>query len=448
MQRSIGSTRLACTSSLTSHTVYTSIISTSRHCPLLLTQFSTSAAPKLNHKKANKPPQEALQQVGAAKNYANLLDTKLGSIVKPRYTPSDHVVPHPLFSDPHPQYPTFVQNPNFLPNIPVIPKQKRYFDPLKHYEQQSNKLSEAESDLNPDIVNSHKLRESLQPYAAEYPNFVPSLLRPVPWIRTDQPKLYPAPWSIHSVRTGLIGMKLGMMQLWTSQGVRLPITVLRVDSQVVAVKNVLGPKGTIGIQIGVGRRKLKKVPKAEMVEFKKAGVHPKSELMEFQITPDAVLPVAYTLNARHFVAGQYVDVRGLTKGKGFQGAMKRWGFAGQPRTHGVSVVHRSLGATGSRQDPGRVFKNKKMAGRMGYTNHTTQNLVVYKVDPMKNLLFLKGAVPGPQGRYITIRDAVKKPFTAKQPPPFPTYISKPGEREAEEIVMKLPEQDPFAYGAI
>lgn len=282
--------------------------------------------------------------------------------------------------------------------------------------------------------------EALQTYWPD--NFVPNLVKPLPWIADPAPVTTPVDWTSTSVRSGVLGRKLGMMAVWDKHGVRHPLTVIEVDSQVVRINNEV-IKGKVGVVMGMGRKKLKKVTKAEMVQAKKAGVHPHANQAEFRVTPDAVLPLTHSLTARHFLPGQYLDVCGTSTGWGFQGAMQRWNFSGQPASHGVSLTHRSHGATGSRQDPGRVFKNKKMAGRMGGTRVTQMNLQLYQIDPVRNLLFVKGAIPGRTGAVLRVRDAIKKPHKVENPPPFPTFI---GDTGSEIVTMPAGETDPFAYG--
>ena len=167
--------------------------------------------------------------------------------------------------------------------------------------------------------------------------------------------------------------------------------------------------GYTAVQLGAGKAKAKNVAKPQRAAFGKAEVEPKAQVVEFRVAEDALLDVGAHISADHFVAGQMVDVAGVTQGKGFAGAMKRWGFGGLRATHGVSVSHRSHGSTGNRQDPGRVFKNKKMAGHMGARNRTQQNLEVVRTDPIRGLLFIKGSVPGHKGSWLTVSDAIKLP---------------------------------------
>ena len=279
--------------------------------------------------------------------------------------------------------------------------------------------------------------------------FVPNLIRPLPFIREEQPTFAQATLTPASVRSGLVGRKVGMVPVWDAQGVRHACSVVEVDSQVVRVNGSL-VRGKVGLVLGLGRARLKRVPKPLMAVYKQAGVHPKEQLCEFRVTPDALLPVSLTLSALHFLPGQYVDVCGTSTGYGFQGVMRRHNFKGQPATHGVSVSHRSLGSTGSIQDPGRVWRNKKMPGRMGGERVTQLNLQVYKIDPVRNLLFIKGHVPGNVGGVVRVRDAVKKSWEKLgKLPPFPSYQRQGEEGEksdTRERVMEITGPDPFAYG--
>jgi large subunit ribosomal protein L3 len=210
------------------------------------------------------------------------------------------------------------------------------------------------------------------------------------------------------MRTGLITEKLGMSFIYTEEGNRVPITLLQLSScEVVDVKTT-ARDGYSAMQIGVGKAKVKNVSKPMRGHFAKAKVEPKMKLAEFKVAENAIVEIGSEISAAHFVVGQYVDVSGITIGKGFAGGMKRWNFRGLEATHGVSVSHRSHGSTGQRQDPGKVFKGKKMAGHMGATRVTVQNLQVLHVDAEKGLIGVKGAVPGSKGAYIYIRDAIKR----------------------------------------
>ena len=219
-------------------------------------------------------------------------------------------------------------------------------------------------------------------------------------------------------RTGLIAKKLGMSRLFNEDGSTVPVTLLHVDNVRVVSKRTPEKDGYDAVQLGIGDAKPKNVSKANKGHFAKAGVEAPKKLVEFRVGADAVLEPGTVLTSAHFVKGQKVDVTGVTVGKGFAGAMKRWNFAGLEASHGVSVSHRSHGSTGNRQDPGKTFKNKKMAGHLGVERVTTQNLEVALVDAEKGLLLIKGAVPGSKGGYVMIRDAEKRARHADAP--FPT----------------------------
>jgi large subunit ribosomal protein L3 len=232
------------------------------------------------------------------------------------------------------------------------------------------------------------------------------------------------------MRSGIIARKLGMTRVFDDAGHHVPVTVLKLDDvQVVAVRNA-EKDGYTALQLGAGVAKAKNVSKPMRGHFAKANVLPKSKLAEFRVSEDAVLDVGASLAASHFVAGQKVDVVGTTQGKGFAGAMKRHNFAGLRASHGVSVSHRSHGSTGQCQDPGKVFKGKKMAGQMGAVRNTTQNIEVVAVDDDEGVVLLCGAVPGPKNGWVLISDAIK----AKLPEdaPFPAgLIAAVGEQAAE-----------------
>ncbi|CAO3443097.1 LSU ribosomal protein L3p (L3e) [Azospirillum argentinense] len=230
------------------------------------------------------------------------------------------------------------------------------------------------------------------------------------------------------MRSGLIAQKVGMTRVFTDDGQHVPVTVLKVDScQVVAVRTE-DKDGYTAVQLGAGAIKVKNVTKPQRGHFAKARVEPKRKLVEFRVDADALIEVGAELSAAHFVPGQFVDVTGTSIGKGFAGPMKRWNFGGLRATHGVSVSHRSHGSTGNRQDPGKVFKNKKMAGHLGDEKVTVLNLKVVSVDEDRGLIFLKGAVPGSEGAWLRIRDAVKK--KAPEGLPFPAGIKAAPAAEA------------------
>ncbi|MCA3423352.1 MAG: 50S ribosomal protein L3 [Roseomonas sp.] len=222
-------------------------------------------------------------------------------------------------------------------------------------------------------------------------------------------------------RTGLIAKKLGMSRLFNEDGSTVPVTLLHVDNVRVVAKRSADKDGYEAVQLGIGIAKPKNVSKANKGHFAKAGVEAPRKVVEFRVASDAMLEPGAVLSSAHFVAGQKVDVTGVTVGKGFAGAMKRWNFSGLEASHGVSVSHRSHGSTGNRQDPGKTFKNKKMAGHLGVERVTTQNLEVAGVDAEKGLLLIKGAVPGSKGGYVLVRDAVKRARHADAP--FPAAIA-------------------------
>src|SRR5881409_2033719 len=222
------------------------------------------------------------------------------------------------------------------------------------------------------------------------------------------------------MRTGVIAKKVGMTRLFQADGRHVPVTVLQLDGLQVVGRREKDRDGYTAVQLGAGQVKAKNVAKPQRSAFGKAEVEPKARVAEFRVADDALLDVGAHISADHFVPGQLVDVVGVTQGKGFAGAMKRWGFKGLRATHGVSVSHRSHGSTGNRQDPGRVFKNKKMAGHMGARNRTQQNLEIVRTDPIRGLLFVKGSVPGHKGAWLTVSDAVKLP--RHESAPYPAAI--------------------------
>ncbi|WP_018857112.1 50S ribosomal protein L3 [Rhizobium sp. 42MFCr.1] len=209
------------------------------------------------------------------------------------------------------------------------------------------------------------------------------------------------------MRSGVIAQKVGMTRVYNDAGEHVPVTVLRLDGCQVVAQRTVDKNGYAAVQLGAGTAKVKNTSKAMRGNFAVANVEPKAKLTEFRVTEDNLLEVGTELKAGHFAAGQLVDVTGTTIGKGFAGVMKRHNFSGGRATHGNSVSHRSHGSTGQRQDPGKVFKNKKMAGHMGQTRVTTQNLEVVSTDEDRGLILIKGAVPGSKGAWIIVRDAVK-----------------------------------------
>jgi large subunit ribosomal protein L3 len=206
------------------------------------------------------------------------------------------------------------------------------------------------------------------------------------------------------MRSGLIAQKLGMTRVYTEEGVVVPVTVLKVDNCQVVAQKTADKDGYTALQLGAGVPKIKRLTKAERGHFAVAKVEPKRKLKEFRVSPDNVSPVGAEITVEHFVPGQFVDVTATSMGKGFAGGMKRWNFGGLRATHGVSVSHRSIGSTGNRQDPGKVFKNKKMPGHL-------------KTDAGRGLIMVKGSVPGVKGAWVSVRDAVKRRLPDGAPKP-------------------------------
>ena len=238
------------------------------------------------------------------------------------------------------------------------------------------------------------------------------------------------------MRTGVIAKKMGMTRLFKDDGRHVPVTVLSLEGCQVVARKVEAVDGYVAVQLGAGVAKAKNVAKPQRGHFGKAEVEPKAEIAEFRVAEDALLDVGAWLSADHFVSGQYVDITGHTQGKGFAGAMKRWNFGGLRATHGVSVSHRSHGSTGNRQDPGRVFKNKKMAGHMGDRQRTQQNLEIVSTDVERGLIFVKGSVPGHKGTWLLVKDAVKLPRHAEAPYPAglkAANSSAPADTPAEDV---------------
>ncbi len=219
------------------------------------------------------------------------------------------------------------------------------------------------------------------------------------------------------MRSGVIAQKLGMTRVFTDTGEHVPVTVLKVDGCQVVAHRTQEVNGYTAVQLGIGHAKVKNVSKAERGRFAIAKVEPKMKLAEFRVPAEGLLPVGAEITADHFIPGQFVDVTGTSKGKGFAGPMKRWNFGGLRATHGVSISHRSHGSTGGRQDPGKTFKNKKMAGHMGTDRVTTLNLRVVQTDVERGLILVEGAVPGTAGGWIFVRDAIKKALPKDVPQP-------------------------------
>ncbi len=234
------------------------------------------------------------------------------------------------------------------------------------------------------------------------------------------------------MRSGIIAQKVGMTRVFTDAGEHVPVTVLKVDHCQVVAHRTLEKNGYTAVQLGIGKAKVKNVSRAERGHFALAKVEPKRKVAEFRVAPDALIPVGAEITADHFVAGQFVDVTGTTTGKGFAGGMKRWNFGGLRASHGVSISHRSLGSTGGRQDPGKTFKNKKMAGHLGVDRVTTQNLRVVRTDVEKGLILVEGAVPGVKGGWIRVRDAVKRSLPKEAPRPGAFREGKSANGQAPE----------------
>ncbi len=235
------------------------------------------------------------------------------------------------------------------------------------------------------------------------------------------------------MRSGVIAQKVGMTRVYNDAGENIPVTVLKVDNCQVVAHRTVETNGYVALQIGVGKAKVKNVSKAERSRFAIAQVEPKKKLAEFRVDDQGMIPVGAEITADHFVAGQFVDVTGTTTGKGFAGGMKRWNFGGLRATHGVSVSHRSIGSTGGRQDPGKTFKNKKMAGHLGTDTVTTQNLKVVSTDADRGLILVQGAVPGVNGGWIRVRDAVKRTLPKDAPLPGKFRLANEAAPAAETV---------------
>lgn len=243
------------------------------------------------------------------------------------------------------------------------------------------------------------------------------------------------------MRTGLIARKEGMTRIFDEDGRQVPVTVLKIDEcQVVAVRNE-EKDGYVAVQLGAGKAKVKRTSKAQRGHFAKAKVEPKKKIAEFRVDPANTLDIGAELGANHFIPGQYVDVTGTSKGKGFSGGMKRWNFGGLRATHGVSISHRSHGSTGQCQDPGKVFKGKKMAGQYGNVTSTVQNLEVVSIDEEENLVLVKGAVPGANSGWVLIFDAVKRALPEGVPLPAGLRTAPKAEKEEVKAEAVAEEQD-------
>ena len=250
------------------------------------------------------------------------------------------------------------------------------------------------------------------------------------------------------MRTGVIAKKLGMTRIYSDAGDHVPVTVMQLDTcQVVAQRNV-ETNGYTALQLGAGVKKAKRVSKALRGQFAKANVEPKAKVVEFRVSEENLVDIGEEIIADHYFEGQFVDVTGTSIGKGFAGAMKRHNFGGLRATHGVSISHRSHGSTGQCQDPGKVFKGKKMAGHMGATRVTTQNLQVVRTDTDRGLILIRGAVPGPKGGWVLIKDAVKKPFPENAILPAALMSAKKeAAKQAEEAAAQAAAEEEAAAKA-
>ncbi len=242
------------------------------------------------------------------------------------------------------------------------------------------------------------------------------------------------------MRTGVLAKKLGMTRFFAEDGAHVPVTVLALDGCQVVGHRTEDKDGYVALQLGAGAKKAKNTSQAMRGHFAKALVEPKRVVTEFRVSPDNLIDVGAEMTADHFLPGQRVDIQGETIGKGFQGGMKRWNFGGLRATHGVSVSHRSLGSTGQRQDPGRTFKGKKMAGHLGVETVTTMNLTIVRVDVERGLIMVKGAVPGAEGSYVKIRDAIKKALPADAPKPG-AFKTAGGSASKTKEVAAAPAED-------
>jgi len=234
------------------------------------------------------------------------------------------------------------------------------------------------------------------------------------------------------MRSGVIAQKVGMTRVYTEGGEQVPVTVLRVDNCQVVAQRTAEKDGYTAVQLGVGSRKAKNVTRAERGHFARAEVEPKRKVAEFRVSPENLVDIGAEITAEHFVPGQYVDVTGTSIGKGFAGSMKRHNFGGGRASHGNSVTHRAHGSTGQRQDPGKVFKGKKMAGHMGDERVTTQSLQVVRTDADQGIILIRGAVPGAKGGWLIVRDAVKRALPDGVPTPAAIRARNGGASPAPE----------------
>ncbi len=255
------------------------------------------------------------------------------------------------------------------------------------------------------------------------------------------------------MRSGVITQKVGMTRIFTDAGEHIPVTVLKLDNCQVVGHMTDDKNGYTALQLGVGSRKAKNVTRAVRGHFAAAKVEPKRKLAEFRVSADNLISVGAEITADHYVPGQFVDATGITQGKGFAGAMKRHNFGGLRATHGISISHRSHGSTGNSQDPGKVFKGKKMAGHMGDVRVTTQNLVIVKTDIDRGLIMVKGAIPGSKGGWVFLNDAVKKAVPDEAPTPGAFRMAdeekaaEVSEDQVEETVVETEAEAPVAEAA-
>ncbi|MCC0057822.1 MAG: 50S ribosomal protein L3 [Hyphomicrobiaceae bacterium] len=240
------------------------------------------------------------------------------------------------------------------------------------------------------------------------------------------------------MRSGVIAQKVGMTRIFTDGGEHIPVTVLRLENCQVVGQRTAEKNGYTAVQLGAGRAKVKRLTRAERGGFAVANVEPKRKVAEFRVSPENMIDVGAEITADHFVEGQFVDVSGTSIGKGFAGGMKRHGFGGLRASHGVSINHRSHGSTGQCQDPGKVFKGKKMAGHMGDVSVTTQNLRVVKTDAERGLIMIRGAVPGAKGGWVLLRDAVKRALPDGVPTPGAFRKSTEDQAPAKEAAAEAP----------
>ena len=244
------------------------------------------------------------------------------------------------------------------------------------------------------------------------------------------------------MRSGVVAQKVGMTRVFTAAGEHVPVTVLRLAQCQVVAHRTKDKNGYVALQLGAGVRRANNMSKADRGYFGKQKVEPRRKLAEFRVTDDALIPVGAEITADHFIPGQFVDVCGITIGKGFAGGMKRWNFAGLRASHGVSISHRSIGGTGGRQDPGKTFKNKKMPGHLGVERVTTLNLKVVRTDVERGLLLIEGAVPGAKSGWVTVRDAVKKKLPKEAPKPGKFRVNETAEAKPDQKAAKTEPEQP------